>query len=43
MMAKLSDAERAETWEEIESALRKFEGSDGFRGPCEMLVGAAVK
>jgi ubiquinone/menaquinone biosynthesis C-methylase UbiE len=43
MMAGLSDAERAETWEEIESALRKFEGSDGFRGPCEMLVGAAVK
>lgn len=43
MMAKLSDAERVETWEEIESALSKFEGSDGFRGPCEMLVGAAVK
>jgi ubiquinone/menaquinone biosynthesis C-methylase UbiE len=43
MMAGLSEAERAETWEEIESALRKFEGSDGFRGPCEMLVGAGVK
>ena len=43
MMASLSEAERAETWQEIETALRKFETSDGFVGPCEMLVGAGRK
>jgi SAM-dependent methyltransferase len=43
MMATLSDDERADTWREIEGALRKFEGPDGFVGPCEMLVAAGVK
>lgn len=43
MMAALSEAERADTWREIESELRKFETAQGFAGPCEMLVGAAVK
>lgn len=43
MMSTLSEAERADTWREIESELQKFEGVDGFVGPCEMLVGVAVK
>tara|TARA_R110001599_G_C12244342_1_gene659022 strand:+ start:935 stop:1798 length:864 start_codon:yes stop_codon:yes gene_type:complete len=43
MMVSLSDAERAETWEEIESELKKFEGPGGFAGPCEMLVAMGVK
>jgi SAM-dependent methyltransferase len=43
MMSSLSEAERLETWAEIESELRKFEGPGGFVGPCEMLVGAASK
>lgn len=43
MMAALSPAERDETWQEIESELRRFERADGFSGPCEMLVGAAGK
>ena len=43
MMATLSEAERAETWQEIEAALGKFEGPGGFVGPCEMLVGAGSK
>jgi ubiquinone/menaquinone biosynthesis C-methylase UbiE len=43
MMATLSDAERAATWQEIETGLRKFETADGFVGPCEMLVGAGTK
>jgi len=43
MMSTLSEAERADTWLEIESELHKFEGVDGFIGPCEMLVGVAVK
>jgi ubiquinone/menaquinone biosynthesis C-methylase UbiE len=43
MMAAMSEGERAETWTEIEAALRKFETQDGFVGPCEMLVGAGTK
>ena len=39
MMSSLSDAERADTWDEIERELRQFETAGGFVGPCEMLVG----
>ena len=42
MMSTLSEAERAETWQEIEASLRQFETPEGFVGPCEMLVGAGV-
>ncbi|MBI5279651.1 MAG: methyltransferase domain-containing protein [Burkholderiales bacterium] len=43
MMASLDEAERAQTWAEIEEALRQFETGDGFTGPCEMLVGAGTR
>jgi hypothetical protein len=43
MMASMSEAERAETWVEIERELARFEGPEGFVGPCEMLVGAGTK
>lgn len=43
MMAALSEAERDETWAEIEEALSRFETADGFAGPCEMLVGAGTR
>lgn len=43
MMSTLSEAERADTWHEIQSELAQFEGRDGFSGPCEMLVGVGVK
>lgn len=43
MMASLSEDERADTWRDIESELKKFEGPGGFVGPCEMLVAVAVK
>lgn len=42
MMSALSDAERAETWDEIERELRQFETAGGFVGPCEMVVGAGA-
>ena len=42
MMRNLSEAEKAETWAEIEQALAVFEGPDGFVGPCEMLVGVGT-
>ncbi|MBT9463905.1 methyltransferase domain-containing protein [Hydrogenophaga sp.] len=44
MMASLSDEERADTWREIEETLLRFEtSSEGFVGPCEMLVGAGTR
>lgn len=43
MMAGLDDAQRSETWVEIGEALGQFETKDGFRGPCEMLVGAGTR
>jgi ubiquinone/menaquinone biosynthesis C-methylase UbiE len=44
MMASLSEDERADTWQEIEQALLRFESpADGFVGPCEMLVGAGSR
>lgn len=43
MMAELSEAQREETWQEIEQELRQFEGAGGFAGPCEMVVGIARK
>ena len=43
MLAGLSAGERDETWEEIETELRKFEANGEFVGPCEMLVAAATR
>jgi ubiquinone/menaquinone biosynthesis C-methylase UbiE len=43
MMSGLSDSERLETWQEIERELRQFEMNGEFRGPCRMLIGAALK
>jgi SAM-dependent methyltransferase len=42
MMAGLSDAEREDTWREIEQEMRRFEGPNGFEGPCELLVAAGT-
>lgn len=43
MMSSLSEAEREETWQEIEQELKQFETGDGFEGPCEMIVGSGIK
>jgi SAM-dependent methyltransferase len=43
MMSGLSEAERDQTWREIERELRQFESSKGFEGPCELVVGAGVR
>lgn len=43
MMMSLSEAEREETWAEIEQELKQFENGNGFEGPCEMVVGAGAK
>jgi SAM-dependent methyltransferase len=43
MMSGLPETERESVWEEIERELRRFEGREGFEGPCEMLVVAGTK
>ena len=42
MMSGLDESRRADTWREIETELRQFETDSDFRGPCQMLVGAAT-
>ena len=43
MLAGLDAAGREEAWEEIEEELGRFEGPEGFTGPCELLVAAAAR
>jgi SAM-dependent methyltransferase len=38
MLSGLAPEEREAAWEEIEDELGRFEGPDGFVGPCELLV-----
>jgi SAM-dependent methyltransferase len=42
MLSGLDDAGRAAAWDEVGTALADFEGADGFRGPCELLVVGAT-
>ncbi len=41
MLAGVTEAEREQAWSEIETELGQFESSDGFEGPCQLLVGGA--
>ncbi len=43
MLAGLDEAGRDAAWQEIEQELRRFEGPDGFAGPCELIVAAGTK
>lgn len=43
MVAGVPEAERPAVWDEIEAALARFEGPDGFVGPCELLVASGRK
>ncbi len=43
MLAGLDEAGREEAWEEIEQELVRFEGADGFTGPCELVVAAGTR
>src|SRR5581483_4301349 len=38
MLAGLPQQERESVWQEIEQALRQFEGPGGFEGACELLL-----
>ena len=41
MAAKLDESGKAAAWDEILQSLERFEGPDGFEGPCELLVASA--
>jgi hypothetical protein len=43
MLAGLSEGGRAEAWREIETELGRFEGPNGFEGPCELVVASGTK
>ncbi len=43
MLAGLDDDGREAAWQEIEHELRRFEGPDGFAGPCELIVAAGTR
>jgi hypothetical protein len=43
MLRGLSDTESQQAWEEIETELEKYEGTEGFESPCELIVGAGLK
>jgi ubiquinone/menaquinone biosynthesis C-methylase UbiE len=43
MMNALSEKEKDSVWEEIETALKKFEVDGSFVGPCEMVVAVGEK
>jgi ubiquinone/menaquinone biosynthesis C-methylase UbiE len=43
MLAGVPEHERQEAWAEIESELGRFEGRDGFEGPCELLAATGTK
>ncbi|MDP9366729.1 MAG: class I SAM-dependent methyltransferase [Chloroflexota bacterium] len=43
MLSGLVEPEREAAWDEIARELARFEGPDGFAGPCEMIVGVGTK
>jgi SAM-dependent methyltransferase len=43
MLAGLGASEREQVWSEVETELGRFEGPNGFEGPCELLVAAATR
>jgi hypothetical protein len=43
LLNKLSDADRARAWSEIEQQLSQFDGPDGFNAPGEWLAGVGTK
>jgi hypothetical protein len=43
MLAGLDEAGREAAWTEIAETLARFEGPNGFEGPCEMVVAAGIR
>jgi len=43
MLSSLPEFERDSVWDEIGEALQRFEGADGFVGPCELIIAGGTK
>jgi len=43
MLSGLDEAARAAAWSEIDEAMKQFEMSDGFAGPCELVLAVGTK
>ncbi len=43
MLATLDNDEQADVWDEIEQALGQYDTSDGFVGPCELVIAGATR
>ena len=43
MLGGLTPDEREQAWQEISTELARFEGPEGFEGPCELIVAWGVK
>ncbi len=43
MLAGLDDSKRQDIWQEIGLEFKKFEGTDGFESPCELMVAVGTK
>jgi len=43
LMARLSRADQEQAWAEIERALARFAGPQGYDSPCELLLGVGTK
>jgi SAM-dependent methyltransferase len=43
MLAGLDAKAKDEAWQEIATELARFQGPDGFQGPCEMIVAVGTK
>ena len=43
MLSGLDPAGREAAWDEVAEALTRFEGPQGFEGPCEMIVAVGVR
>lgn len=43
LMAQLTTQERESIWDEVEEAMKRYEGPDGFIAPCESMVAVGYK
>ena len=43
MLGTLDNDEQADVWNEVEQALSQYDTSDGFVGPCELVIAGATR
>ena len=43
MLAGLTPTQREQVWQDISTELARFEGPEGFQGPCELIVAWGMK